>query len=222
MKKIVNIILILFVLVTFSNAQVNVEVSNHSLNIGETFTATIQVKPNGDSIGVAAFNILYDDALINKQDIQVGNSLSGFYNDSTSGIVYFTGINADGIENDFLALSITFETISSTTLFSNLNIMIEQLTDQNGNSLTCNKTDGLLNLNQANCVNNLFVGNISNPSTTVSAGIYQATECVESSGVIMAGTPGEIVFKAGEKVNLLSGFEVQNAALFSIMIEGCD
>jgi len=209
-------------LVMFSNAQVNIEVSNNSVNMGETFTATINVKPNGDSISVGALNVLYDDALINMQDVQIGNSLSGFYNDSNSGIVYFTGIHAKGLENDFVALSITFEAISSATLFSNLEIVVEQLADKNGSKLNYSKTGGLLNLNGANCVNNLFIGNANGSSIIVEEGIYQAVECIESNGAIMAGTPDEIVFKAGEKVNLLPGFEVQNSALFSIWIEGCD
>jgi len=221
MKNIINIILFQLMLITFSNAQINVDVSNHSINIGETFAATINVKPNGTSIAAFTLSFFYDDALIEIQDIEQGNSFSGFYNDGTAGIINFTGVNTDGVENDFVALSITFEVISAASIFSNLEIIIEQIADENGSTLTYNKTNGLLNLNEANCVKNLFVGNANNPSTLVTEGIYQASECIESNGIITAKTPGEIVFKAGEKVNLIPGFEVQNNASFSIKMEDC-
>jgi len=221
MKSIINIILFKIILVTFSNAQTNVEVSKHSANIGETFITIINVKPNGASIGAFTFSIMYDETLIEIQDVQQGNSLSGFYNDSTTGAVFFTGINAEGAKNDFVALSITFEVISAAKLFSNLEIDVEQLADKNGSKLNCSKTGGLLNLNGANCVNNLFVGNANGSSIIIEEGIYQATECIESNGTIITQTPDEIVFKAGEKINLLPAFEVRKQTSFSILIEGC-
>jgi len=93
-RYVLNIILFQFMLVMFANAQTNIEVSNHLVNIGETFTATINVEPNGASIDLIKFRILYDDALIKLPellDIQLGSDITGIFNIDSTNLVYFTG-----------------------------------------------------------------------------------------------------------------------------------
>lgn len=220
MKNIINIILLQFSVFAFGNAQPNIDMSNYTVSNNETFTATVNVKPNGLSISVVEFSILYDNSLIQIEETEVGDGLSGYYNINNPGIILFSAIHSEGLENDFTAMSITFKVIDAAMLTSNIEIIIEQLTDSYGNILDHNKTNGLLNLNQANCTDYLFVGISENSSEMITEGIYQAAEHIESNGIIEA-KKSEVIFKAGKKIDLLPGFEVQKPASFSIKLEGC-
>jgi len=73
---------------------------------------------------------------------------------------------------------------------------------------------------QTDCPNYLFVGDLNLPQI-IEDDIYEAAICVESNGIVETLNQNETVFKAGEKVSLLAGFEVKSQTVFSARIEGC-
>ena len=54
----------------------------------------------------------------------------------------------------------------------------------------------------------------------IATGLYQASEIINSSGLISSGN--DVRFNAGTELNLLPDFEVELGALFEVLLDGCD
>lgn len=72
-----------------------------------------------------------------------------------------------------------------------------------------------------NCINegcDPFLILDNNPE---SAGTYQAEDYIESTSTINSGSAGDVLYKAGQSIELKNGFEADGAVDFSVEIEDC-
>jgi hypothetical protein len=164
MKKSFTIkLIILLTLAFFFNrnvlaATLELNTEKNTFQQAETFTLTVFLNTEGDSINTIEGNLKYDDNFIKAEAVNIGSSFISFWVEKpdlkTSGLIHFSGITPGGIStSNGEVFKVTFQTekIGDTTLLlNNINLF---LNDGQGSTIPAKIKNANIMINQGININ---------------------------------------------------------------------